>query len=367
MKIPFVDLKSQYDSIRTDIDSAIQSVINETAFIKSHYIGEFETSFASFLGVKHCIGCANGTDAIEIALRALGIGPGDEVIVPANTWISTAEAVTTAGAKVVFVDNHPTLYTIDVSKIEDKLSPRTKAIIPVHLYGLPADMDGIMDIAKFHNLKVIEDCAQCHGAEYKGKLTGTFGDVATFSFFPGKNLGAYGDAGGIVTNNDEVAKLCRMIGDHGRLGKYDHGLEGRNSRLDGLQAAILSAKLPHLAQWTEARRRNGAIYSQLLAHLDIQLPTAPAHSKHVYHLYVVQVPEREKIQERLLEKGINTGIHYPIALPLLTAYKHLGHTAEDFPVAARGQGRILSLPMFPELTQEQMQYVADNLAKALRA
>ncbi len=365
MKIPFVDLKSQYLSIRAEIDGAIQSVIDETAFIKSHFIGEFEASFASFLGIKHCIGCANGTDAIEIALRALGIGPGDEVIVPANTWISTAEAVTTAGATVVFVDNDPALYTIDVTKIEEKLSPRTKAIIPVHLYGLPAEMDIIMDIARFHNLKVIEDCAQSHGATYKGKMTGTFGDMATFSFFPGKNLGAYGDAGGIVTQSDELAKMCRMIGDHGRLGKHDHGLEGRNSRLDGLQAAILGAKLPHLAGWTEARRRNAQAYSKLLSHLDIPLPTAPSHSHHVYHLYVVQVPERERVQERLAEKGIATGIHYPIALPLLTAYQRLGHTEQDFPAAARGQGRILSLPMYPELTAEQMQYVADALTNAL--
>ncbi len=365
MKIPFVDLKAQYESIKADIDLAIAKVIDETAFIKSPYIAAFEKSFAEYLGIKNCIGCANGTDAIEIALRALGVGPGDEVIVPANTWISTAEAVTTAGAKVVFVDNHPDLYTIDVSKIEAKITHRTKAIIPVHLYGLPAEMDTIMSLATKYNLKVIEDCAQSHGATYKGKTTGTFGDIATFSFFPGKNLGAYGDAGGIVTNNDELSKMCRMIGDHGRLGKYDHGLEGRNSRLDGLQAAILSAKLPHLKAWTISRQNNAVIYDHYLSKLDIQRPWRPEYSQHVYHLYVVQVPNREKIQELLLEKGIGTGIHYPIALPLLSAYQYLNHTAADFPVAAAGMSRILSLPMYAEMTEEKIKYVVDSLADAL--
>lgn len=366
MNIPFVDLKSQYESIRAEIDGAIQSVIDETAFIKSHFIGEFEAGFASFLGIKHCVGCANGTDAIEIALRALGVGPGDEVIVPANTWISTAEAVTTAGAKVVFVDNDPLLYTIDVSKIEEKITSNTKAIIPVHLYGLPADMDTIMALAKRYNLKVIEDCAQSHGATYRGKMAGTFGDVATFSFFPGKNLGAYGDAGGIVTSHDNLAQRCRMIGDHGRLGKYDHGLEGRNSRLDGLQASILSAKLPHLRGWTEARQRNATLYSKALSHLDVQLPVIPENRTHVSHLYVIQVPHREKVQEKLLQKGIATGIHYPIALPLLSAYRYLGHSPDEFPAAARGMSRILSLPMYAELTAEQIQYVADALTETLK-
>jgi len=365
MKIQFVDLKAQYDSIKDEIDRAIATVIDETAFIKSSYIGDFERAFAAFLGVKNCVGCANGTDAIEIALRALGIGSGDEVLVPANTWISTAEAVTTAGAKVTFVDNHPELYTIDVSKIEEKITPNTRAIIPVHLYGLPAEMDTIMALARKYNLRVIEDCAQCHGATYKGKTTGTFGDIATFSFFPGKNLGAYGDAGGIVTNDDELAKFCRMIGDHGRLGKYDHGLEGRNSRLDGLQASILSAKLPHLKDWTAARRKNAEIYDHYLSKLDIQRPIAPADSTHVYHLYVIQVPQRERIQEHLQSKGVATGIHYPIALPLLSAYKYLGHTAQDFQVAAAGMTRILSLPMYAEMNEEKIAYVASALAEAL--
>jgi dTDP-4-amino-4,6-dideoxygalactose transaminase len=365
MKIPFVDLKAQYEAIKPDIDRAIAAVIEETAFIKSGYIGEFEKAFAKYIGRKHCIGCANGTDAIEIALRALGIGPGDEVIVPANTWISTAEAVTTAGAKVVFVDNHPTKYTIDATKIEAKITPRTKALIPVHLYGLPADMDAIMALAKSHNLRVIEDCAQSHGAKFHGKMTGTFGDIATYSFFPGKNLGAYGDAGGIVTDSDELATMCRMIGDHGRLGKFDHGLEGRNSRLDGIQAAILSAKLPYLPEWTAARQCNAAIYDRYLAELDIQRPICPEGSEHVYHLYVVQVPERERIQEALAAKGIATGIHYPIALPLLSAYKYLGATPAHFPVASAGMSRIISLPMCPEMNEEKIGYVSACLREAL--
>jgi len=365
MKIPFVDLKAQYESIKAEIDGAIERVITESAFIKSAYIGEFERAFASYIGIKNCIGCANGTDAIEIALRVLGVGAGDEVIVPANTWISTAEAVTTAGAKVVFVDPDPRTYTIDVTKIEEKITKKTKAIIPVHLYGLPAEMDAIMAIASKYNLRVIEDCAQCHGSQYKGRTTGTFGDIATFSFFPGKNLGAYGDAGGIVTNDDELAKMCRMVGDHGRLGKYDHGLEGRNSRLDGLQAAILGAKLPHLKGWTEGRQRNAATYDRLLARLDIQKPVRPEYSSHVYHLYVVQVPNRQAIQDHLAAKGIATGIHYPIALPLLTAYKHHGLTAQDFPVASAAMGRILSLPMYAELSTPQIEYIVNSLEEAL--
>lgn len=365
LTVPFVDLKAQYHSIKSEIDRAIAQVIENTAFIKSPYIAEFERSFASYLGIKHCIGCANGTDAIEIALRALGIGPGDEVIVPANTWISTAEAVTTAGATVVFVDNHPEYYSIDPTKIEEKITPRTKAIIPVHLYGHPADMAPIMELARHYKLRVIEDCAQCHGSTYQGKTTGTFGDIATFSFFPGKNLGAYGDAGGIVTNDDELARVCRMVGDHGRLGKYDHGLEGRNSRLDGLQAAILSAKLPHLPAWTAARKKNAARYDSLLSHLDIPRPIVRPDSSHVFHLYVVQVPERERVQEQLLAAGVATGIHYPIALPFLSAYKHLGHTPADFPVAHRGMSRILSLPMYAELTEEQLAHVARCLTESL--
>ncbi len=365
MNIPFVDLKAQYQSIKADIDGAIANVISETAFIKGKYVEKFDADFAKWLGVKHSIGCANGTDAIEIVLQALGVGKGDEVIVPARTWISTSEAVTTVGAKVVFVDVDPHLYTIDVKKIEEKITPRTKAIIPVHFHGLPAEMDEIMAIAKKHNLFVIEDTAQGHGAKYKGKLTGTFGNAATYSFFPGKNLGAYGDAGGMVMNDDALATKCRMIADHGRLGKHDHGLEGRNSRLDGMHAAILSAKLPYLDSWTKARQKNAGLYNEALKSLDIQVPAVPSHSEHVFHLYVVQVNNREEVQKKLQEKGVATGIHYPIALPFLKAYDYLGHKPSDFQVAHAQMSRILSLPMYSELTAEQINYVAKVLGESL--
>ena len=365
MNIPLVDLQKQYQSIRSEIDGAIANVIAETAFIKGKYVELFEQQFAKYIGVKHCIGCANGTDAIEIVLRALGVGAGDEVIVPARTWISTSEAVTTVGARVVFVDVDPQFYTIDARKIEEKITTRTKAIIPVHFYGLPAEMDEIMAIAKKHNLFVIEDTAQAHGSKYKGKMTGTFGVAATYSFFPGKNLGAYGDAGGIVTNDDSLATNCRMIADHGRLGKHDHGLEGRNSRLDGLQAAILSAKLPFLNSWTKARQQNAALYDEALKTLDIRMPVVPEYSEHVFHLYVIQVENRDRVQESLQEKGVATGVHYPIALPFLKAYQYLGHKPPDFPIAHTQMTRIMSIPMYPELTGDQINYVADMIATIL--
>lgn len=363
--VPFVDLKAQYQSIKSEIDAAISSVIAETAFIKGPFVSSFEKSFASFIGTSHCIGCGNGTDALEIALKALDIGNGDEVIVPANSFIATSEAVTSVGARVVFVDSNTDTYTIDVSKIEERITSKTKAIIPVHLYGLPVEMDELMALAKHYNLRVIEDCAQAHAAEYKGKRIGTFGDFATFSFFPGKNLGAYGDGGAIVTNDERLALQAQMIANHGRVGKYDHDFEGRNSRLDGLQAAILSAKLPHLEQWTEHRRSNALYYSEVLKKLDLITPVAPEYSRHVYHLYVVRVKDRDRVQNYLKDKGIATGVHYPIPLPFLNAYKYLNHSQADFPVAASQQHEILSLPMFPELTTEHIDYVAEQLSAAL--
>lgn len=364
MNVPFVDLRAQYESIKTDIDAALADVLSDMALIRGRHVERFEKEFASYLGIEHCVGCANGTDAIEIVLKALGIGPGMEVIVPARTWISTAEAVTTCGAKVVFADTLPDYYTIDLAHCEQLINERTKAIIPVHFYGLPAEMDGILALAKRHKLFVIEDTAQAHGARYKGQMVGTLGDAATFSFFPGKNLGAYGDAGAIVTRDEALAKRCRMIADHGRLGKHDHGLEGRNSRLDGLHAAILSAKLPYLERWTEARRQNAARYSDLLSESGLKLPTAPDHSRHVYHLYVVQVANRERVQETLQERGIATGIHYPLALPFLKAYAYKEHSERDFPVASAEMSKILSLPMYAELSAEQLSYVCQELRAA---
>lgn len=365
-KIEFVDLHAQYLSIQSEIDHAIARVIRESAYIKGTYLEQFEAAFAAYAQMPFCVGCANGTDTLEIALRALGVGPGDEVIVPANTWISTAEAVTTAGATVVFVDNHPTRYTIDVSKIEEKITPKTKAIIPVHLYGLPAEMDEVMRLAATYKLRVIEDCAQAHGARYRGQLVGSFGDCASYSFFPGKNLGAYGDAGGLTMRDEALKTQCRMIGDHGRLGKHDHGIEGRNSRLDGLQASILLAKLPHLPAWTEQRRSRARLYDELLSGLGIQTPEVPAYAEHVFHLYVVQVDEREKVQAYLQEHGIPTGIHYPKALPFTTAYRYKGHVAADFPEAHRGMSRILSLPIYPELSDDQVSFICEKLSHAIK-
>ena len=289
VNVPFVDLKAQYESIKPEIDAAISDVISKTAFVGGTFLASFEKAFANFCNVRNCIGVGNGTDALYLAVRALGIGPGDEVITVANSFIATSEAITAAGAKVVFVDINPATYNIDVTKIEEKVTPRTKAIIPVHLYGQPADMDPILAIAKKYNLKVIEDAAQAHGAEYKGRRIGSIGDVACFSFYPGKNLGAYGDGGAIVTNDDELDEKVRMIANHGRLDKYDHKLEGVNSRLDGLQAAILGVKLRHLPAWTEGRRRNAYLYNDYLKGIGVVTPEEIKDVKAVYHLYVVRV------------------------------------------------------------------------------
>lgn len=366
MFIPFVDLKAQYESMKFDIDAAISDVIADTAFIGGKYVKVFEEQFANYLGLRYCIGCGNGTDALEILLTALGIGEGDDVIVPANTFIATSEAVTKAGAKPVFVDCHPFFYTIDVSKIEEKITTKTKAIIPVHLYGLPAEMDQINEIAKKYELKVIEDAAQAHGAEYKGKKVGTLADAAMFSFYPGKNLGAYGDAGAMVTDSEVIATKVRMIANHGRMSKYDHEFEGRNSRMDGLQAAILSAKLPHLGKWTEARRHNAKLYTGYLSASSLQLPVAPDYSRHVYPLYVVQAENRDRLQAKLKQEGIATGIHYPIALPILKAYRYMGHKSGDFPVASKQMHNLISLPMFPELSGKQIKRVTETIISCLK-
>ena len=365
MKVPFVDLKAQYATLKPELDDAVMDVLTQTAFIGGRYADAFEKSFAEYLGAGHCVAVANGTDALEIALAALDIGAGDEVIVPANTFFATAEAVSNIGATPVFVDCEPLYYNIDVSNIEEKVTPRTKAIIPVHLYGLPAEMDEIMAIARKHGLKLIEDTAQAHGATYRGRKGGTFGDAATFSFYPSKNLGAAGDAGAVVTNSADLAARARLIANHGQAAKNRHTLIGRNSRMDGIQAAVLSTKLPHLDGWLDARRRNAALYSKLLAESGLVLPAAPDHSKHIYHLYVVQVPDRDGVIAKLSEAGIETGIHYPTALPYLEAYEHLGHTADDFPVAHSIMSKIVSLPMYAELNEEMITHVCDVLKSAV--
>ncbi len=366
MNVPFVDLKKQYDSIKLDIDNAIQSVINETAFIQGKYVKTFEEEYGEAYGVGNVVSCANGTDAIYIVLKALGIGPGDEVITVANTWISTAETITQTGAKAVFVDIDPRFYTIDVSKIEAQITSRTKAIIPVHLFGQPADMDSIVRICNEYNLFLVEDCAQSHLAEWNGKKVGTFGVAGTFSFFPGKNLGAYGDAGGIITNDDVLAEKMRMYANHGSLIKHQHKIEGINSRMDGLQAAILSVKLSYLPGWSNSRLEAAKKYNDIFKDVHgIVQPEIHENVKHVFHLYVVRVKNRTGLQEFLKQKDISTGIHYPCPLPYVEAYKYMGHTADDFPVAYSYKDEILSLPMFPEISSDQIEYVTDNIKEFL--
>ncbi|MGH7496517.1 MAG: DegT/DnrJ/EryC1/StrS family aminotransferase [bacterium] len=365
MRIPFIDLKRQYDSIKTEIDSAIAEVINAAAFIGGPHVESFERAFAGFCNTKHCIGVANGTDALYLALRALNVGREDEVITAANSFIATSEAITMAGAKAVFVDIDPGTYNINVDKIAEKITPRTKVIVPVHLYGQPADMDPILDLARRHQLIVVEDAAQAHGALYRGRRIGTFGDIACFSFYPGKNLGAYGDAGALVTNDDGLALKARMIANHGRRDKYDHEIEGVNSRLDGMQAAVLQVKLRHLSEWNENRRKNAAIYNDLLRNTGVSAPVEIDNVTAVYHLYVIRVKHgrRQQLQEHLRSRGIDTGIHYPIALPNLKAYAYLAHAARDFPEATRASQEILSLPMFPELEELQIEYIAKAISE----
>lgn len=347
--IPFVNLTAQYKSIQSEIDNAIKKVMSETAFISGKYASLFEKEFAQFLGIKNCIACANGTDSIEILLKAMGIGIGDEVIVPAISWISTSEAVSSVGATPIFVDIDNDYYTIDINKIEEKITPLTKAIIPVHLYGQPVDMEKLMDIANKHNLKVLEDCAQAHGAEFNAKKIGTFGDCASFSFYPGKNLGAYGDAGAMVSNSEDIIKTARMIANHGQEGKHNHIIEGRNSRMDGLHAAVLSVKLKHLNTWTNQRIANANNYNSKFENSNLLSPKVINNGKHVFHLYVIRHKNRDQIMSVLKDNNIESAIHYPTALPFLECYNNYEYKFSDFPIAYQFQQEILSLPMFPEL------------------
>lgn len=360
MQIPFVDLKAQYLTIKADIDAAIANVISESSYIRGPHVDSFEKNWAQVMGVKHCISCANGTDALYVAMRGLGLKAGDEVITTAHSWISTTETITQAGGRVVFCDTDEETFNINAAQIEAKITPRTVGIIPVHLYGQPADMGAIMAIAKKHNLWVIEDCAQSHLAKFKGQLVGTFGNAATFSFYPGKNLGAYGDAGGAVTNDDKLADWMATYARHG--GKGEHVMEGINSRLDGLQAAILNVKLPHLQKWTDARRRVAAKYDQLLKGVgDVVTPKIAEGREHVYHLYVIRTDKRDALKKYLGGVGISTSLNYPKALPFYPAYAYLGHKPADFPAAYRNQGRILSLPIYPEMTDEMISIVAEQI------
>jgi dTDP-4-amino-4,6-dideoxygalactose transaminase len=366
MRIPFVDLQAQYLAHRSDIDDAIRSVIADSAFIGGRFVSQFEKEFATTVGVSNCVGCANGTDAIYIVLKMLRIGAGDEVITTASSWISTSETVTQAGAEVRFVDVDE-YYGLDVGQVEAAITPRTRAVIAVHLYGQPAGVDALTRLCEKKGLLLIEDCAQAHLAQLNDRPVATFGIAGTFSFYPGKNLGAYGDAGAIVTNDAGLAERCRRFANHGALVKHAHDVEGINSRLDGLQAAILSAKLPYLTSWTERRRRVAAWYDAHLASIaEIATPRVRAGAKHVYHLYVVQARERTELRSWLAERGVESAVHYPTALPLLPAYARLGHTARDFPHAASNQENILSLPIYAEMSEGMVEYVADAVRRFYR-
>jgi dTDP-4-amino-4,6-dideoxygalactose transaminase len=360
MPVPFADLQFQYQTIKAEIDAAISAVIRDNAFIRGPYVDIFEQEFVSTVDIKHCVSCANGTDALYLAMAALNVRPGDEVITTAHSWISTSAMITHAGASVVFVDTDEHTFTISPAAIEAAITPRTVGIIPVHLYGQPADMDAIMAIAAKYNLWVVEDCAQAHLARYKGQQIGTFGAAATYSFYPGKNLGAMGDAGAVVTNDRVLAEHMTMLARHGGLTKHQHCIEGINSRLDGIQAAILSVKLPHLLDWTKARQDAARIYDAGLNQVkDVVVPWVAAGRTHVYHLYTIKHPRRDALAAHLNANGIQTAINYPTALPFLAAYSRVKHRPEQFPNAFDQQSKILSLPMFAEITQEQQAEVVD--------
>jgi dTDP-4-amino-4,6-dideoxygalactose transaminase len=348
--VKFLDLKSQYQSIKPEIDEIIQDVIENSAFIGGKYVAQFEDSFSNYVGTDYCIGVGNGTDALEIAIEALDMPIGSEIIVPANSFIASSEAVTRSGHKVVFVDIDTESYVVSIEDLKKRITPKTKAIMAVHLYGHPCNMDELVKISKEYNLYIIEDCAQAHGAEYKGKRVGGIGDIATFSFYPGKNLGAYGDGGAITTNNLDLSVQCRKIANHGRIAKYDHDFEGRNSRLDGLQAAILNVKLKYLNGWIEKRINIANIYLHELSGVgDIALPVRQNWAKQAYHLFVIRTNMRDELQAYLSKNKIQTGIHYPISLPKLKAYDYIGQANEKIFANVLDES-LLSIPIGEHLS-----------------
>jgi len=364
MRVPFNDLAAHHAFLQPALGAAIDDVITSSSFIRGPHVDSFEKSFASLVGVDRCVSCANGTDALYIVMKGLGLKAGDEVITTAHSWISTSETITQAGGRVVFCDTQEETFTIDAAKIESLITEKTVGIIPVHLYGHPADMGKVMEIAKRRNLWVIEDCAQAHLASMNGQTVGTFGNAATFSFYPGKNLGALGDAGCLVTNDRALADWSELYARHG--GKGDHKIEGINSRLDGLQAAVLNVKLPHLKRWTERRREIAAEYTKLLSGIpDLICPTELPSSEHVYHLYVIRSSQRDGLRKYLAERGIDTVLNYPKALPFYPAYDYLGHSPADFPVAFKHQSDILSLPIYPEMSGAQIRHVVDSIREFL--
>ena len=372
MQVPFLDLKVQYKSIKSEIDPAIQNILDNTAFVLGKAVSDFETAFAIEHGVNHCLGVSSGTDGNHLALWALGVQPGDEIIIPVNTFIATAWGATLCGAKPVFVDCENDGYNIDPIKVEAAITKKTKAIVAVHLYGQPADLDPLREIAKQNKIYLVEDCAQAHFAEYKGKRVGGLSDTASFSFYPGKNLGAYGEGGAVTTNDDDVANKVRMIRDHGAVQKYNHEILGHNYRMEGIQGAVLGVKLKHLDKWTDGRRRAANTYNELLKDYSaITLPKEMNYARHVYHLFVIRVNDggskrRDALAKFLNENGISTGLHYPIPLHLQPCFKASGYKKGDFPITEELAECGLSLPMFPELSDEQVGYVCDSIKKFFR-
>jgi dTDP-4-amino-4,6-dideoxygalactose transaminase len=359
--IPFVDLKAQYQSIKPEVNAAIQGILDSCQFTLGSEVAAFEQEFAAYCQSKHGIGVNTGTSALHMALLAAGVGRGDEVITVPFTFVATVSAIDYTGATPVFVDIDPQTFTMDVKQLEAAITPKTKAIIPVHLYGQCADMDPILEIAKRRGLVVIEDAAQAHGAEYKGRRAGSMGDMGCFSFYPGKNLGAYGEAGMVTTDNAEFARTIRMLRDWGAEKKYHHVLKGYNFRMDGIQGAVLRVKLRYLERWTEGRRTAAAHYDRLLAGSGIPTPKAMPHNRHVYHIYAVRTTHRQAWQDALLAQGVQSGIHYPTPVHLLPAFADLGYRAGQFPHSEQAANEVLSLPMFPELTEAQCAEVASAL------
>jgi dTDP-4-amino-4,6-dideoxygalactose transaminase len=355
--IPFVDLKAQYQSIKPEIDAAVIGVLESTQFVLGSAVAAFEQTFAGYCQAEHAIGVSTGTSALHLALLTAGVGRGDEVITAPFTFVATVSAIDYTGARPVFVDIDPESFTIDPAKIEAAITPRTKAILPVHLYGRPADMDPILEIARRHNLVVIEDAAQAHGAEYKGRRIGSIGDMGCFSFYPGKNLGAYGEGGAVTTNNPDYARKLRILRDWGAERRYYHDLKGFNYRLEGIQGAVLGVKMKYIEGWTESRRSHAARYDELLAGSAYDLPAASVDQRHVYHIYAIRHPRRDALQAFLHDRGIGTNIHYPIPVHLQRCFAELEHKVGDFPHAERAANEVLSLPMYPEFQAEQQDQV----------
>jgi dTDP-4-amino-4,6-dideoxygalactose transaminase len=366
IQVPFLDLKSHHAPLRSELDDAIKEVIDECAFAGGPFVGRFEADFAAFCDSPHAIGVGSGTEALWLCLLASGIGPGDDVITVPNTFMATAEAITYCGARPLFVDVDESTYTMDPAALENAVTPKTKAIIPVHLFGQPADMDPILEVARKHGLFVIEDACQAHGAEYKGRKAGTLADAGCFSFYPGKNLGAFGEAGAVVTSNAQLQEKIRVLREHGQVRKYYHSMIGWNCRMDGIQAAVLGVKLRHLKKFTELRRSHAAQYDRgLMGTDDLITPLHAAWARHVYHIYAIRVPKRDQVMRRLAEKGVGSGVHYPVPVHLQEAYRSLGHQPGSFPVAERCAMEFVSLPMFPELTSAQIEIVVRAVKEAV--